>query len=86
MANLEREVEWVLGELEEEREAGARHVKDAAVRVREADQAAARVKSMRKDELKRLAKEKATLADRVTVSVLLSNDMCCMHHLQGCCQ
>ena len=68
VANLEREVEWVLGELEEEREAGARHIKDAAARVREAEQAAARVKSMRKDDTKRLAKEKAALAERVMVS------------------
>ena len=68
VANLEREVEWVLGELEEEREAGARHIKDAAARVREAEQAAARVKSMRKDDTKRLAKEKAALAERVVVS------------------
>ena len=58
----------MLGELEEEREAGARHIKDAAARVREAEQAAARVKSMRKDDTKRLAKEKAALAERVVVS------------------
>ena len=69
VANLEREVDWVRGELAEAQAAGDRHVKDAAARVRDADQAAARAKSQRKDELKRLAKEKAALTERVAVSL-----------------
>ena len=55
------------GELEEERTAAARKGKDAAGRARDADTAAARLKSLHKDDLKRVQKEKHQLAERVQV-------------------
>lgn len=70
LGNLERELEWVRGELEEERAAAARKGKDAAGRAREADTAVARLKSLHKEEAKRLGKEKHQLAERVQVRFL----------------
>ena len=71
LGNMERELEWVRGELEEERATAARRGKDAAGRVREADSAAARLRSLHKEESKRLSREKQQLGERVQVVNLL---------------
>ena len=69
LGNLERELEWVRGELEEERTAAVRRGKDAAARAKEADAAATRLKSLHKEDLKRAQRDKQHLADRVQVQI-----------------
>ena len=67
LGNMERELEWVRGELAEDREAAARRGEDAAGRARDADSAAARLKSLHREEVKRLNKDKQQLAERAQV-------------------
>jgi hypothetical protein len=66
--NLEREVEWVRGEREEEMSAMAHEKKETASRLRELEAASNRLKSARKDDLKRVSKEKSQASDRCKVS------------------
>ncbi|KAK9813951.1 hypothetical protein WJX73_006379 [Symbiochloris irregularis] len=65
MGNMERELEWVRGELAEERTAASRRGEDAAGRAREANSAVTRLKSLHREELKRVNKDKQQLSERV---------------------
>ena len=66
----EREAEWARGEAEEARAAQARERREDAQHLRDAEQAAQRAKQSRRDELKRLAKDKAALLERAKVPLL----------------
>lgn len=67
--NLEREVEWVRGEREEEVSAMAHEKKETASRLKELEAASNRLKSARKDDLKRVSKERSQAFDRCKVSL-----------------
>lgn len=64
---MERELEWVRGELAEERAAASRKGEDAAGRAREANSAVTRLKSLHREELKRANRDKQQLTERVQV-------------------
>ena len=65
--NLERELEWVRGEREEERTAVAHERRETAARLKEAEAAATRLKSSRRDDLKRVTRERAQALERCKV-------------------
>lgn len=69
MRNLERELEWVRGEREEERTALAHERRETAGRMRELEAASNRLKSARKDDLKRVTREKAQALERCKVVI-----------------
>lgn len=67
LGNMERELEWVRGELGEERAAASRRGEDAAGRAREASSAVTRLKSLHREELKRANRDRQQLTERVQV-------------------
>ena len=67
MRNLERELEWVRGEREEERTAVAHERRETAARLKEAETASSRLKSSRRDDLKRVTRERAQALERCKV-------------------
>lgn len=67
MRNLERELEWVRGEREEERRAMAHERRDSAARLKELEAASNRLKSARRDDLKRVTRERTQAVDRCKV-------------------
>lgn len=78
LGNVERELEWVRAELGEERTAAARKGKDVAGRAKEADAALARLRSLHREELKKLQRDKQQLTERVQVSLCVIE-----HHLHA---
>lgn len=81
---MERELEWVRGELGEERAAASRKGEDAAGRAREANSAVTRLKSLHREELKRVNKDKQQLTERVQVCCHpLSNSIMQPHLVLG---
>ena len=68
--NLERELDWVRGEREEEQTAVAHERRETAGRLRELEAASNRLKSARKDDLKRVSREKAQALDRCKVRAI----------------
>ena len=67
MRNLERELEWVRGEREEEQTAVAHERREVAGRLRELEATSNRMKSARKDDLKRVSRERAQAVERCKV-------------------
>ena len=67
MRNLERELEWVRGEREEEQTAVAHERREVAGRLRELEATSNRMKSSRKDDLKRVSRERAQAVERCKV-------------------
>lgn len=65
--NLERELEWVRGEREEEQTAVAHERREVAGRLRELEATSNRMKSARKDDLKRVSRERAQAVERCKV-------------------
>lgn len=69
--NLERELDWVRGEREEAQAAVAHERREAATRMRELEASSNRLKSARKDDLKRVTRERAQALERCKVSLPL---------------
>ena len=67
--NLERELEWVRGEREEEQTAVAHERRETAGRIRELEAAGNRMKSARKDDVKRVSRERAQALERCKVKL-----------------
>lgn len=70
MRNLERELEWVHGEREEEQTAVAHERRETAGRLRELEAASNRMKSARKDDLKRVSRERTQALERCKACLL----------------
>lgn len=67
MRNLERELEWVRGEREEERASMSQERRELNSRLSQAESATTRQKSVSKDELKKVARERSQLSERCKV-------------------
>ena len=66
---MEREVEWVRAEREEERTAMAHERRETTARLKELEVAASRVKTARRDDTKRISKERTQALERCKVGV-----------------
>ena len=77
--NLEKEVEWVRAEREEARQALARERRDTGARLKEAEAAAVRLKTARREETKRAGKERAAAQERLKVCPPVPIMLCAVH-------
>lgn len=71
MRNLDRELEWVRGEREEEQASMSQERRELASRLSQAEALTSRQKSASKDEVKKVVRERNQLTERCRVSYSL---------------